>query len=98
MRERKTVDNRFRPRVGDIIEIETNRGFDYIQYIERMKENSAAPNLIRCIGGLHQSRPESFENFSRKPHIFQATTWLSPPLRRGDWRIVHNGPVPDFAK
>ena len=46
-------------KIGDIIEIKTEKGLVYAQYTHL---NSLMGNLIRVFTGFYETRPENFDN------------------------------------
>ncbi len=83
---------RKRPRVGDVVEIETPRGLAYAQYTH--KHPTWGP-LIRVLSGLHPKRPADFADSVEAEERFSVFFPLGAAAARGIVTIVANEPVPE---
>lgn len=92
----KPAHLRVRPRIGDLIEVETSKGLAYLQYTHHT-DDAFNQYLLRAIEGLYASRPDDLDALAGKLHIFQTFTALGSALQGRMMRIVHNAPVPAFA-
>jgi hypothetical protein len=92
----KPAHLRVRPKIGDLIEVETSKGLGYLQYTHHT-DDAFNQYLLRAIEGLYPERPKDLDALAGNPHIFQTFTALGSALQGRMMRIVHNAPVPEFA-
>ena len=55
-------DQRMRPQIGDLIEIETPRGYAYAQYVYKQREQPPMGSLIRVLPGFYRERPDDWND------------------------------------
>ena len=86
-----------RPKIGDIVEIETPKGFTYFQYVRKGPDYHETP-LIRILPGLYKKRPDNFTDIAKQKERF----WIYYPLGASCWReitfIVANEEIPKHAQ
>ena len=83
---------RKRPRIGDILELETPKGLAYLQYTHRHATYGA---LIRVLPGLFASVPDDLSALAEKDSEIQAFFPLGAAAARNIVRIVGNEPIPE---
>jgi len=84
-----------RPRIGDIIEIETPMGLAYVQYTQN--DERLLGEMIRVLPGIYADRPKSLSQLARSKERFFTFVSLGVLVRRGDVTIVGNEPIPPYA-
>ncbi len=82
---------RRRPRIGDVVEIETPRGLAYAQYTHK---HPMWGGLIRVLPGLYSERPADFAGLVEAEEQFSVFFPLGAAAARGIVKIVANAPVP----
>ena len=85
--------SRVRPRLGDVIEIQTSRGLAYAHYSHEHKEPPRYGSLLRVLPGFHQSRPADFSEIVQQPSDFSAFFPLGAACNRKLVTIVANEPI-----
>ena len=90
--------NRKRPRIGDVIEIETPGGLAYVQYTYNDKEPPVWGALIRVLPGLFQSRPHDFSDLVREHARFFVFFPLGAACHRGLVKVVAHEEIPEDAR
>jgi hypothetical protein len=66
---------RIRPKIGDLIEVETPKGFGCLQYTHHT-DDAFNQYLLRAIEGLYPERPKDLDALAGRPHIFRTLTAL----------------------
>jgi hypothetical protein len=89
----KPADQRRRPQIGDLIEIETPRGYAYAQYVHKHREPPRMGSLIRQLPGFYRERPDNFNALVDAEGRFSVFFPLGAALNRGIFRIVASEPV-----
>jgi len=89
---------RIRPRVGDIVEIDTPQGFAYALFTHMHDEPPVYGELLRVWTRLHANRPESFDDLLKENEQFSVFCPLAASLKEGLCRIVQNNEVPEKLK
>jgi hypothetical protein len=56
-----------KPRIGDVFEVETEKGFGYLQYVNR---SPVYGELVRVFPGTYRTRPESFDDLLESTEAF----------------------------
>ena len=84
-----------RIKVGDIVEISTNKGFAYAQYVLK-KERWGA--LIRILPGLFDERPGDLCELAAKESRFVTFFPLQQAVNKDIFQVVANCEVPESAK
>ena len=92
------IVNRVRPRIGDIIEIETPGGLAYAQFTQKHDAPPRFGALIRVLPGLFAERPADFLILSQQKPVFMTFFPLGPACNRGMVRIVANEPIPAHSQ
>lgn len=77
--------NRKRPRIGDVIEIPTPRGFACAQYTHKHATNGA---LIRILPAICQERPSDFAALVQQPPLFSTFFPLGAACNRKIFSVV----------
>jgi hypothetical protein len=90
--------NRKRPRIGDVVEIETPKGFAYAQYTYNYKEPPVYGALIRVLPGLYVSRPSDFSGLVREKERFFVFFPLGAACNRGIVMIVAHEEIPEGSR
>lgn len=90
-----TKKSRVRPKVGDIIEIDTPDGFAYAQYTHNHREPPVYGELIRVWPGTFERRPNSFDALMERDEKFTTFCPLAASIKEGFCRIVENHEIPD---
>ena len=90
--------DRKRPRVGDVIEIETPKGLAYAQYTYNYKESPVYGPLIRVLPGLFASRPPDFSGLVLERERFFVFFPLGSACKRGIVKIVAHEEVPEGSR
>jgi hypothetical protein len=83
------------PKIGDLIEIPTNRGLAYAQETHR---HAQWGSLLRVLAGFHAERPSRLEALVRGKEQFKAFFPLRLGLKQRMFTIVGNFPVPEEAQ
>jgi hypothetical protein len=78
--------------IGDIIEIKTNKGLAYAQYVLKKEKWGA---LIRVLEGLFEKRPPHFSKLVENPERFITFFPLGAAVNRGIFEVVSNRRVPE---
>jgi len=86
---------RKRPKLGDVLEIPTTKGFAYLQYVNRHPVYGA---LIRVLPGLYVKRPERFSDLVRQPERFFTFFPVGAAVNQGIVIIVANESIPGAAQ
>ncbi len=84
-----------RPRIGDIVEIETLVGLAYAQYTHK---HQMMGYLIRVLPGLHSERPHAFSDLVRQPERFYVFFPLGAAVARAIVKIVAHAEVPEQCR
>jgi hypothetical protein len=84
-----------KPKIGDIIEIETTAGLAYLQYTHEDRDMGA---LVRILPRLHSKRPADFEALAKEKELYFTFYTLDHAIRKKWVSVVSNQPVPEFAK
>jgi len=87
--------NRKKPKIGDVIEIETPEGLAYFQYTH---EHSKMGSLIRVLPGIYTERPLEFHHLVTQPDRFVTFFPLGAAVHRDIVRIVANEVIPSQAR
>ena len=82
-----------RIKIGDIIEIKTEKGFVYAQYTHK---NSLMGNLIRVFTGFYKERPISFDDIVISDIRFMTFFPLQAAINQNILAIVSNTEIPIF--
>ena len=93
-----TPSPRKRPRIGDVIEIATPRGFAYAHYTHRHDVPPKFGALLRVFSGLHAARPDTFGSIVNGPVQFVTFFPLGPACSRGIVEVVGNETIPASAR
>src|SRR6266850_2017215 len=84
-----------RIRVGDVIEIVTDKGLAYAQYVLKKEQWGA---LIRVLPGFFEKRPSDLCDLVREKEIFVTFFPLQAAVNRKIFEVISNCPVPEHAK
>ena len=79
------------PRIGDIIEIPTARGFAYAQFTHKMPLYG---HLIRVVEGIWRTRPEGLHEVANGPTRFFTFFPVAAALNQNIVSLAGNLPVP----
>ena len=83
-----------RVKVGDVIEIPTERGFAYAQYALRKEQWGA---LLRILPRFFEERPSDLCELVKQKEKFATFFPLQAAVNRKIFEVVTNCPVPDYA-
>ena len=86
---------RKRPKIGDVLEIGTPKGFAYLQYTNRDPTYGA---LIRVLPGVYQQRPSAFSDLVRERERFFIFFPVGAAVNREIVTIVANEDIPAHAR
>jgi len=91
---------KIRKKIGDVIEIPTSKGLAYVQYTHYHKGPPVYGSLIRVLQGFYETRPSKQElsEIVKKPHRFQTFCPVHYGVNIGDWELVGNFSIPEFAQ
>jgi hypothetical protein len=95
---KKRPEERKRPQIGDVVEIETPRGFGYAQYTHNHRDPPQYGQLLRVLPGLYPQRRSDFADLVVQEERFWVFFPLGPALNRGIFRIVANEAVPEAKR
>lgn len=84
------LTNRVRPRIGDVIEISTPRGFAYAHFTHNLVEPPHWGALIRVLPGLFATRPADFSDLVLQRPVFSTFFPLGAACNRRIVCIVAN--------
>lgn len=90
--------NRKRPRIGDVIEIKTPKGFAYAQYTYNYRERPVYGALIRILPGLYSSRALNFSDLVQEKERFFVFFPLGAACARGIVKIVAHEEIPERSR
>jgi hypothetical protein len=90
----KRAHERVRPRIGDVVEIRTPRGFAYAQYTHEHREPPRHGSLLRVLPGLYERQPQDLASLVEQEERFSVFFPLGAALARRIFRIVGNADVP----
>jgi hypothetical protein len=90
---RKPPEERTRPQIGDVIEVETPTGLAYVQYTHEHRERPRWGSLLRVLPGVYERQPDLAKLVSEEER-FSVFFPLHAALRGGIFSIVANEPVP----
>jgi hypothetical protein len=86
---------RKRPRIGDVIEIRTEKGFGYFQYTAADPEQGA---LIRVLPGVFSERVADIPKLGAAKELYFVFFPLGAAVARGLVEIVANAPIPNGSE
>ena len=89
--------SRVRPILGDIVEINTPKGFAYAQYTHKHTKPPRFGELIRVLPGLFEEEPEDFSQIVRERERFFVFFPLSAACNRRIVSIIANEKIPPIA-
>ena len=95
---KKRPEERTRPQIGDVIEIETPRGFAYAQYTHNHRDPPRHGELLRVLPGLYTRPRSGFADLVVEQERFWVFFPLGAALNRGIFRIVANEAVPEAKR
>jgi len=81
-----------RPKIGDVVEIESKKGFSYAQYTHKHKQYGA---LLRVLPGFYKNQPDDFSEMVKICHRFYCFFPLGAAINRGIFKIAGNAAIPD---
>ncbi|AHF84108.1 hypothetical protein RLEG3_20840 [Rhizobium leguminosarum bv. trifolii WSM1689] len=82
-------------KIGDIVEINTAKGFSYAQYAHKHKQYGV---LLRVFGKFFESRPDSFNDLVSEQPVFMCFFPLNAAVGQRIVSIVDNVALPSDAK
>lgn len=87
-----------RAKIGDVIEIKTEKGLAYAQYTHNHTAPPRYGQLIRVFDGLHEKQPDNLNVLVRGSILFLTFFPLHSALSRSIFRVVGNVAVPQDAQ
>lgn len=87
-------NKRKRPRIGDVIEIQTAKGRGYVQYV--WKSDIMGP-LVRVLPRVFAERPEGLDQLVNAKEMYYVHLPLGAMVARDVAAIVGNVSIPDGA-
>ena len=88
---------RKRPRIGDVIEISTPRGFAYAHFTHKHDNPPRFGALLRIFPGFYEARPQTFADLVEQRPQFMTFFPLGAACNRGVVSIAANEAVPSHA-
>ena len=88
------LTTRVRPRIGDVIEIPTPKGFAYAQFTHKPARYGA---LLRVLPGVFPERPSDFAELVRQPPVFSTFFPLGAACNREIVRVVALEQIPSHT-
>jgi hypothetical protein len=82
------------PRIGDVLEVATPKGFGYVQYTFYKKIYGT---LIRVLPEIHQSRPVNFSYIAQRRESYFVFCPIKTLIARRLLKVVANENIPDWA-
>jgi len=92
------LTKRTRPRIGDVIEVETPNGLAYAHYTHKHDEPPKWGALIRVLPGIFAQRPADFAALVSEPPVFTTFFPLGAACHREITRVVANEVVPPHSR
>lgn len=89
---RQKAAARPRARLGDVLELSTNRGLAYVQFSAVHRDWG---HLVRVLHGVYAERPENIGAMVAKPSDVRLFCLLPLALEWGDWVPVGRLPIPE---
>lgn len=87
-----------RAKIGDVIEIKTEKGFAYAQYTHNHTTPPKYGQLIRVFEGLYGKHQEDLNALTHGSVLFSTFFPLHTALSRGIFRVVGNVEIPQDAQ
>lgn len=81
-----------RPKIGDIVEIKTQRGFAYALYTHQHERYGS---LLRVFGQIYAERPISFEPLLAEPPQFDTFYPLLGAVKKGNVSVAAHVGIPE---
>ncbi len=85
---------RVRPRLGDVLEIDTPGGLGYLQYVLKEPVNGA---MIRVLPGVYPAQPD-LDALVAGPTSYCVFFPVGPAANRGIVRVKGEYPIPEHAR
>jgi hypothetical protein len=85
---------RVRPKIGDVIEVQTPSGLSYAHYTHNHVDPPRYGALLRVIEGLFTTRPTDFSEIVTRPYQFTTFFPLAAACSKGIVTIVANEIIP----
>jgi hypothetical protein len=92
------LTTRKRPRIGDVIEIPTPKGFAYAHYTHKHDEPPRYGALLRILPGIFPERPGDFAALVLQPPIFSTFFPLGAACHRDIVSVVASEDVPAHTR
>jgi hypothetical protein len=94
----KPAHDRTRPRIGDVIEIETPKGLAYAHYTHEHRGTPRHGSLLRVLPGLYETRPFDFAGLVDRDERFSVFFPLGAATNRNIVRIVANEAISETKR
>jgi hypothetical protein len=88
------LTSRVRPRIGDVIEIPTSKGFAYAQFTHKHERYGA---LLRVLPGLFPQRPLDLGELAGQLPVFSTFFPLGAACNRDIVHVVASEPIPKHS-
>ncbi len=97
---KKKEIRRVKKKIGDVIEIPTSKGLSYVQYTHEHTNPPVFGSLIRVLKGFYERRLTHKElvDLVMQPHRFQTFCPVHHTVNLGDFELIGNFPIPEFAQ
>jgi hypothetical protein len=92
-----TVARNKQPRIGDIVEIKTSKGFAYALYSHEHKGPDRMGSLLRILPGIFSKRPENFLGLVEQKEQFAVFFPLRAAIKQRIVQIVGHEELPAWA-
>lgn len=88
-----------KPIFGDIFELKTNKGFAYIQYVNKYNDPPNYGDLVRLLDGTFSERPTEFKTLAEKREAYYLFIFsVRTSIKWGDIELVGHEEVPKKFK
>ncbi len=89
-----------RKKIGDVYEIQTQKGLAYFQYTHEYTKPPKWGSLIRVFDGFYETRPslEEIQKSGDRPHRFQTFCFLQRAIKEEAVKFIENLSIPVFAQ
>ncbi len=89
-------------KIGNVYQVETQKGLSYVQYTHEHQDDKAFSrnSLIRVLDGFYSeplSKKDIYE-LVKKTHRFQKFCYLEKGIKDKELVYIENFPIPDFAQ
>lgn len=86
------------PRIGDIVELQTKKGFAYAQYSHEHEEQPRYGSVLRVLPGFFSDTPADLPRLVSQAELFSVLVPLKASLRESALKVVGSVPVPEMSR